>query len=71
MAGRLWSGVFATRDLQLVGLVLCLCYRVSAVRLGRKEVVASYLALPVVVLGRVCLLHHHRGVLCFVLFSAA
>ena len=62
-------GVF-TRDLQVDCLVPCLCYRVSAVCLEREEVVASYLDLLVLLRCKECLPHPHRGVLCYVLFSA-
>ena len=71
----MWQGVsgpgcVATRDLQLVGLVPCLCYRVSAVCPGAMEVVASYLALSVVSRSSACFYRICTvGVLCSVLFS--
>ena len=50
------------RSVSLLSRFCCLSWR--------KEVVASYLALSAVLRGRVRLLHLHRGVLCFVWFSA-
>ena len=47
-------GCAATRDLQLVGLVPCLCYRVFCGLSWRKEVVASYLSLSVVSRSSAC-----------------
>ena len=59
------------RDLHFV-LALVRVFDTACLRsvLGARRVVASYLALSVLVCGRERLLHLHGGVLCFELLSA-